>query len=73
MHGSRIASAARKRYCVSEEVADHLAHTYGGQARHVCALASPTGKRWPQTGILLAEGYPYRMVIRDVLICAHDA
>jgi len=44
---------------VSEDVAQHLAHTYGGFAHDVCRGAMPTGKQWPKHGIAIQEGYPY--------------
>eukprot|EP00588_Corethron_pennatum_P007367 CAMPEP_0194286946 /NCGR_PEP_ID=MMETSP0169-20130528/33648_1 /TAXON_ID=218684 /ORGANISM="Corethron pennatum, Strain L29A3" /LENGTH=750 /DNA_ID=CAMNT_0039033497 /DNA_START=37 /DNA_END=2289 /DNA_ORIENTATION=+ len=44
---------------VSEETAKHLARTYGMNAFDVCRNAQPTGKRWPRSGNLLIEGYPF--------------
>ena len=48
-----------QQYGVSSDVAHHLARTYGGRAHEVCQMSAPTGKRWPERGVLLAEGYPY--------------
>ena len=44
---------------VGEDVAGHLAATYGGRAWDVLACARPTGKAYPRVGVPLAEGYPY--------------
>ena len=48
-----------QRYGIGHYVATHLAKTYGTRAHEVCALLSRTGKRWPLSGVLLVEGYPY--------------
>jgi glycerol-3-phosphate dehydrogenase len=42
-----------------QQVAQHLAKTYGDQAEVVATFAKPTGKRWPVLGGTLYEGYPY--------------
>jgi len=42
-----------------EEVAKHLAKTYGGRAWEVANLCQPTGKQWPRYGIPLSTHYPY--------------
>jgi len=66
-----------QQYGVSAEIAKHLAHTYGGRAHEVCALAKPTGKRWPTHGIPLASGYPYieaevRYAVREWAVTVKD-
>jgi len=48
-----------QKYGISEDIAKHLAHTYGSAAFAVCELSKPTGKRWPRFGRVLVEGYPY--------------
>lgn len=48
-----------QEFGVSEDVAQHLAHTYGMHAFEVCRLARPTGKNWPRFGSILLEGFPY--------------
>lgn len=48
-----------QKYSMSQEVAEHLACTYGSRAWEVCELARPTGKEWPRFGIPLVEGFPY--------------
>ena len=42
-----------------DNVAEHLANTYGGRAWEVMAMCKPTGKQWPRNGIPLAANYPY--------------
>ena len=46
-----------QKHQLSEDVATHLASTYGVRAFDLCKLAAATrsGKAWPK----LAEGYPY--------------
>jgi len=48
-----------QEFGVSEEVAKHLARTYGMHAFDVCRLTKPTGKTWPRFGDTLLEGFPY--------------
>lgn len=48
-----------QKYGVSEEIAQHLAHTYGAAAFAVCEMSRPSGKRWPRFGKTLVEGYPF--------------
>lgn len=48
-----------QKYQCTQEVADHLARTYGGRAKDVLDLAKPTGKRWPKIGRPLVETFPY--------------
>ena len=44
---------------LDNEVAQHLANTYGDKAFKVAKLAQLTGKRWPITGKRLHEDFPY--------------
>jgi glycerol-3-phosphate dehydrogenase len=44
---------------LDNEVAQHLANTYGDRAVKVARLAQITGKRWPVVGRRLHEEYPY--------------
>ncbi|XP_019638356.1 PREDICTED: glycerol-3-phosphate dehydrogenase, mitochondrial-like [Branchiostoma belcheri] len=44
---------------LENEVAQHLAHTYGDKAFDVAKLAQMTGKRWPVVGKRLVEDFPY--------------
>ncbi|CAH1249133.1 GPD2 [Branchiostoma lanceolatum] len=44
---------------LENEVAQHLAHTYGDKAFEVAKLAQMTGKRWPVVGKRLVEDFPY--------------
>ena len=48
-----------QQFDIDYSAATHLANTYGGRAWDVCALAEPTGERWPKFGKLLVDGYPY--------------
>jgi glycerol-3-phosphate dehydrogenase len=48
-----------QKYGMSQEVAEHLMKTYGARAWEVCETIEPTGKRWPRSGKLLVENYPY--------------
>jgi len=48
-----------QKYGLTAEAGEHLARTYGGKAWEVLELARSTGKRYPRTGVPLAEGYPY--------------
>jgi len=48
-----------QKYGMTQDTAEHLARTYGGQAFDVCELAKPTHKTWPRFGIPLAPNYPY--------------
>jgi glycerol-3-phosphate dehydrogenase len=43
----------------SQEVAEHLAHTYGMYAFEVVKMANATTKSWPRYGNLLVDGFPY--------------
>ena len=42
-----------------QQVAKHLAHTYGTKAPEVAKLANITGSRWPVVGKRLVEQFPY--------------
>lgn len=44
---------------LENEVAQHLARTYGDKAYKVAKMATLTGKRWPVVGKRLHEEYPY--------------
>ncbi|XP_033728264.1 glycerol-3-phosphate dehydrogenase, mitochondrial-like isoform X2 [Pecten maximus] len=44
---------------LENDVAQHLASTYGDKAFKVAKLASLTGKRWPVVGKRLHEEFPY--------------
>jgi glycerol-3-phosphate dehydrogenase len=62
---------------VDSRVAKHLSLTYGDMAADVIKLCSDTGKRWPQKGTLLVEGYPYlegevRYAVREYARTAVD-
>lgn len=46
-------------YGLDEEVAKHLAHTYGDQAPFIANMAVMTGRRWPVVGHRLVQDYPY--------------
>ncbi|XP_054915129.1 glycerol-3-phosphate dehydrogenase, mitochondrial isoform X2 [Poeciliopsis prolifica] len=46
-------------YGLEEEVAQHLATTYGGKAFDVAQIAKVTGKRWPIVGKRLVSEFPY--------------
>ncbi|GBG28289.1 Glycerol-3-phosphate dehydrogenase, mitochondrial [Hondaea fermentalgiana] len=46
-------------YSISEDVARHLARTYGVRAWDVCKLVRPTSKGWPRFGVPIVENYPY--------------
>eukprot|EP00946_MAST-07B_sp_MAST-7B-sp1_P001877 g1877.t1 len=48
-----------QKFGVAEDVAKHLAKTYGVHSFDVCYLSQPTGKKWPRFGKRLIEGYPY--------------
>jgi glycerol-3-phosphate dehydrogenase len=48
-----------QQYGLDTIVAEHLCKTYGDQAWTVCALAEPTGQRWPIHGRRLDPSYPY--------------
>ena len=41
------------------DVAQHLSNSYGDRAWSVCAIANPTGKRYPLNGIRLDSQLPY--------------
>lgn len=46
-------------YGLENEVAQHLAATYGGRAFDVAKMAHVTGKRWPIVGRRLVSEFPY--------------
>uniref|UniRef100_A0A7N6AUT4 Glycerol-3-phosphate dehydrogenase, mitochondrial n=1 Tax=Anabas testudineus TaxID=64144 RepID=A0A7N6AUT4_ANATE len=46
-------------YGLENEVAQHLASTYGGKAFDVAKMAQVTGKRWPIVGKRLVSEFPY--------------
>ncbi|XP_067315339.1 glycerol-3-phosphate dehydrogenase, mitochondrial isoform X1 [Pseudorasbora parva] len=46
-------------YGLENEVAQHLAATYGGRAFDVAKMAHVTGKRWPILGKRLVSEFPY--------------
>uniref|UniRef100_A0A8K9VD72 Glycerol-3-phosphate dehydrogenase, mitochondrial n=1 Tax=Oncorhynchus mykiss TaxID=8022 RepID=A0A8K9VD72_ONCMY len=46
-------------YGLENEVAQHLAATYGGKAFDVAKMARVTGKRWPIVGNRLVSEFPY--------------
>ncbi|XP_060112924.1 glycerol-3-phosphate dehydrogenase, mitochondrial isoform X1 [Heteronotia binoei] len=46
-------------YGLENEVAQHLAATYGDKAFEVAKLAQVTGKRWPIVGKRLVSEFPY--------------
>ncbi|KAM6945483.1 glycerol-3-phosphate dehydrogenase, mitochondrial [Aplochiton taeniatus] len=46
-------------YGLENEVAQHLAATYGGKAFDVAKMARVTGKRWPIVGKRLVSEFPY--------------
>ncbi|XP_074159515.1 glycerol-3-phosphate dehydrogenase, mitochondrial [Sminthopsis crassicaudata] len=46
-------------YGLENEVAQHLASTYGDKAFEVAKIASVTGKRWPIVGVRLVSEFPY--------------
>ncbi|XP_077369292.1 glycerol-3-phosphate dehydrogenase, mitochondrial [Festucalex cinctus] len=46
-------------YGLEQEVAQHLASTYGGKAYDVARMALVTGQRWPIVGKRLVSEFPY--------------
>ncbi|XP_075897651.1 glycerol-3-phosphate dehydrogenase, mitochondrial isoform X2 [Nelusetta ayraudi] len=46
-------------YGLENEVAQHLAATYGGKAFEVAKMAKVTGQRWPIVGKRLVSEFPY--------------
>ncbi|XP_037331621.2 glycerol-3-phosphate dehydrogenase, mitochondrial isoform X2 [Pungitius pungitius] len=46
-------------YGLENEVAQHLASTYGGKAFDVAKMAKVTGQRWPIVGKRLVSEFPY--------------
>ncbi|XP_023146128.1 glycerol-3-phosphate dehydrogenase, mitochondrial isoform X1 [Amphiprion ocellaris] len=46
-------------YGLENEVAQHLASTYGGKAFDVAKMAQVTGQRWPIVGKRLVSEFPY--------------
>ncbi|XP_051799033.1 glycerol-3-phosphate dehydrogenase, mitochondrial isoform X2 [Acanthochromis polyacanthus] len=46
-------------YGLENEVAQHLAATYGGKAFDVAKMAQVTGQRWPIVGKRLVSEFPY--------------
>ena len=64
-------------YGLEEDVAIHLATTYGDKAKSVARLAELTGKRWPVVGRRLHTEFPYleaevRYAIREYASTAVD-
>ncbi|XP_064597841.1 LOW QUALITY PROTEIN: glycerol-3-phosphate dehydrogenase, mitochondrial-like [Liolophura sinensis] len=62
---------------LENEVAQHLANTYGDKAFKVAKLASLTGKRWPVVGRRIHDEYPYleaeiRYAVREYACSAVD-
>ena len=62
---------------LENEVAKHLASTYGDKAFKVAKLATLTGKRWPVSGKRLHEEFPYleaevRYAVREYACRAVD-
>ena len=58
-YGKNTAVKLVQKFGIAEDVAKHLAKTYGVRAFDVCYLSRPTGKKWPRFGKRLVEGYPY--------------
>lgn len=56
---SNLAIMLIQKYGMSQDTAEHLVRTYGGQAWDVCELAQATDQEWPRFGVLLAKNYPY--------------
>lgn len=48
-----------QKHGMSQDVAEHLAQTYGGRAWEVCEMSDPTGQTWPRFGVPLVANYPY--------------
>ena len=48
-----------QKYGMSQDVARHLANTYGLRAWEVCTYAKPTSRVWPRFGVPLCANYPY--------------
>lgn len=64
-------------YGLENEVAQHLAATYGGKAFDVAKMAQVTGKRWPIVGKRLVSEFPYiesevRYAIKEYACTAID-
>lgn len=64
-------------YGLEQEVATHLANTYGDKAFMVARLAEITGKRWPVVGRRLHSEFPYleaevRYAVREYACTAVD-
>ncbi|GAB1600952.1 glycerol-3-phosphate dehydrogenase, mitochondrial-like isoform X2 [Argonauta hians] len=62
---------------LENEVAQHLAGTYGDRAFKVAKMAGMTGKRWPIVGRRLHDEYPYieaevRYAVREYATSAVD-
>ncbi|XP_076337853.1 glycerophosphate oxidase 1 isoform X2 [Tachypleus tridentatus] len=62
---------------LENEVAQHLANTYGDRAFTVAKMANLTGKRWPIVGRRLHEEFPYieaevRYALREYACTAVD-
>ncbi|KAL3854156.1 hypothetical protein ACJMK2_013434 [Sinanodonta woodiana] len=62
---------------LENEVAQHLASTYGDKAFKVARMAALTGKRWPVMGKRLHQEYPYieaevRYAVREYACTAID-
>ena len=58
-YSSNLSIQLIQKYGMTQDTAEHLAKTYGGQAWDVCELAKPTHQTWPRFGIALAPNYPY--------------
>ncbi|XP_060724940.1 glycerol-3-phosphate dehydrogenase, mitochondrial isoform X1 [Tachysurus vachellii] len=57
-------------YGLENEVAQHLAATYGGRAFEVARMAQVTGKRWPIVGKRLVSEFPY--IESEVIYCIKE-
>lgn len=53
------------------EVAQHLAQEYGDRAWGVCAMAKPTGLRFPVHGTRIDPVYPYIDAGAFAFSCLH--
>ena len=60
-----------QKYGVAEDVANHLARTYGMYAFDVCDQAKATFKAWPRFGSKLVDGFPY-IEEEIVYACRHE-
>lgn len=48
-----------QEFGLEDDVARHLSESYGDRAWSVCAIAKPTGKRYPHHGVRLDSQLPY--------------